>query len=285
MTITKNSGMVDQDGIRGLLVTGTVAPGTADWCDPLSALTGQDVTEENRTAFGLLLTRTKIAVYGLAYGMGHLMINPARIDPGFGIEYAVRCLDEDRITKVRRQLMDARGRTDENSVTSGEHIRGFGIEQFGEIVSKISGQITSVPLTFTRDRKRAAHLTGSDRSIKLHLANTTHGLMEDLQSIEDVCARPDPLPGLGFIAQVRPVNPKSDLAQHLDARLDAVIGGPEPNRIALAMPGECRDRFEFAEGFKVAFAGNSEMYDELDASQLVAAVRDKPKRKGWLKER
>ena len=270
------SRLVDQDGIRGLLVTGTVAPGTADWCDPLSALTGQYVTEENRTSFGLLLLRTEIAVYGLTYGMGHLMINPARIDPGFGIEFAVRCLDEDRITKVRRQLMDARGRTDENSVTSGEHIRGFGIEQFGEIVSKISGQITGVPLTFTRDRKRTAHITGSDRSVKLHLASTAHGLMEDLKSIEEVCARPDPLPGLGFIAQVRPVSPKSDLAQHLDAQLDAMIGGPEPSRIALAVPGECRDRFEFAECFKVTLAGSSEMYDELHASQFVAAVRDKP---------
>jgi len=204
------------------------------------------------------------------------MINPARIDPGFGIEFAVRCLDEERITKVRRQLMDARGRTDENSATSGEHIRGFGIEQFGEIVSKISGQITGVPLTFTRDRKRPAHITGSDRSVKLHLASTAHGLMEDLKSIEKVCARPDPLPGLGFIAQVRPVSPKSDLAQHLDAQLDAMIGGPEPSRIALAVPGECRDRFEFAECFRVTLAGNSEMCDELDAGQLVAAVRHQP---------
>src|ERR1035438_8190520 len=260
---------VDQDGIRGLLVTGTVAPGAADWCDPLSALTGHEVTEANKTAFGLLLVRTESAVYGLSYGMGHLMISPARIHPGFGIEFAVRCLDEDRITKVRRQLMDARGRTDENSVTSGEHIRGFGIEQFGEIVSRVSGQITGVPLTFTRDRKRAAHITGSDRSIKLHLASTAHGLMEDLQSIEEVCARPDPLPGLGFIAQVRPLNPKSELAQHLDERLDTEIGRPEPGRIALAVPGECRDGFEFAESFKVTLAGSSEIYDELNASQVI----------------
>ena len=267
---------VDHDGIRGLLMTGTVAPGKADWCDPLGALTGQEVAEENRTAFGLLLVRTKFAVYGLAYGMGYLMIDPARIDPGFGIEFAVRCLDEDHITKVRRQLMDARGRADENSVTSGEHIRGFGIEQFGEIVSKISGQITGVPLIFTKDRKRPAHITGSDRSVKLHLASTASGLMKDLQNIEEVCARPDPLPGLGFIAQVRPVNPKSDLALRLDVQLDAVIGGPDLSRIALAVPSECRDRFEFAECFKVTLAGSSEMYDELDAGQLIAAVRHKP---------
>jgi uncharacterized protein (TIGR04141 family) len=100
--------------------------------------------------------------------------------------------------------------------------------------------------------------------------------MEDLQSIEEVCARPDPLSGLEFIAQVRPVNPKSDLALRLDVQLDAVIGGPDLSRIALAVPGECRDRFEFAECFKVTLAGSSEMYDELDAGQLVAAVRHKP---------
>ena len=267
---------VDRDGIDGLLVTGTVAPGSASWCDLLSALTGHLVTEENRTSFGLLLIRTEAAIYGLSYGMGHLMINPARIDPGFGIEFAVRCLDEDRITKVRRQLMDARGRTDENSVTSGEHIRGFGIERYGEIVNRISGQITDVPLTFSKDHNRRAHVTSSDRSVKLHLASTTSELMDDLQSVEEVCAQPDPLPGLGFIAQVRPLKPKSDVAQHLDTRLDAVIGGPEPSRVALAVPGECRDRFEFAESFRVTLAGGSKMIDELDASELIAAVRAKP---------
>ncbi|MDP4510653.1 DUF6119 family protein [Nonomuraea turcica] len=68
-------------------------------------------SEEYRTALALLLVRTEKAVYGLTYGMGHLMIDPVRIDPGFGIEFAVRCLNEDRITKIRRQVMDARGRT------------------------------------------------------------------------------------------------------------------------------------------------------------------------------
>jgi uncharacterized protein (TIGR04141 family) len=270
------SRLVDHDGLHGLLVTGTVAPGTVAWCAPLSGLTGEEIVEENRTAFALLLVRTEAAVYGLAYGMGHLMINPARIDPGFGIEFAVRCLDEDRITKVRRQVMDARGRTDENSVTSGEHIRGFGIEQFGEIVSQISGKITGVPLTFTKDRKRPAHVTGSDRSVKLHLANTAAGLLEDLQALEEVCARPEPVPGLGFIAQVRPLNPKSDEAVELDERLDAMLGSGEPIRIALAVPGECRDQFEFAESFEVNMAGSSVTYDELDVDHLIAALKTRP---------
>jgi uncharacterized protein (TIGR04141 family) len=242
---------VDHDGICGLLVSGTIAPGQADWCDALSALTGQPVAEENRTSCALLLLRTEQAVYGLTYGMGHLMVDPVRIDPGFGIDFAVRCLHEDRITKVRRQVMDARGRTDENSATSGEHIRGFGIEQFGEIVSQISGQISDVPLTFTQDRTRPAHVTGNDRSIKVHLGSTPAALLHDLQQIEQVCARPNPLPEFEFITQVRPLSSKSEQAQRLDARLDEMLGDGEANRMALAVPSVCRDRFELAESFTV----------------------------------
>jgi uncharacterized protein (TIGR04141 family) len=135
---------VDHEGLTGLEITGTITPGTADWCRTLARLTGLSVAEENRTSMGLLLVRSTKAVYGLTFGLGHLLIDQARIDPGFGIEFAVRCLDEERITKVRRQIMDARGRMDENSATGGEHIRGFGIEQFGEIVSQISGQVEGV---------------------------------------------------------------------------------------------------------------------------------------------
>ncbi|GII96308.1 DUF6119 family protein [Sinosporangium siamense] len=264
---------VDHESISGLLITGTIAPGPADWCDPLSALSGHPIAEENQTTLALLLVRTEQAIYGLTYGMGHLMIDPAWIDPGFGIELAIRCLDADRITKVRRQVMDARGRTDENSATGGEHIRGFGIEQFGEIVSQISGQIVNVPLTFTKDRTRPAHITGNDRSVKLPLGSTPASLLHDLQRIEEVCAQPSPLPEFEFIAQVRPLPPKSEQAQRLDERLDAMLGGDEHALLALAVPSLCRDRYDFAESFKVTLRGRSQFHTELEVRQFIEAVR------------
>jgi uncharacterized protein (TIGR04141 family) len=266
---------VDEDGLRGLLVSGTIAPGPADWCEVLGVLSGHSVSEANQTALGLLVVRTDEATYGLTYGMGHLMIDPARIDPGFGIDFAIRCLSEECVTKVRRQLMDARGRTDENSATGGEHIRGFGIEQFGEIVSQISGKISGVPLTFTRDGKRTAHVTGTDRSIKIHLGSTPASLLHDIRQVEEVCARPNPLPEFEFIVQVRPLDPKSERAQRLDVCLDAMLGEADQSRIGLAVPSECRDRYEFAESFKVSIAGNVRQETELDVDDLVAAVRDR----------
>jgi uncharacterized protein (TIGR04141 family) len=267
---------VDHEGLTGLVITGTIAPGTADWCRTLSRLTGLPADEENRTSLGLLLVRTAASVYALTFGMGYLMIEPSRIDPAFGIEFAVRCLDEDRITKVRRQLMDSRGRTDENSATGGEHIRGFGIEQFGEIVSQISGQIEEVPLTFCRDRNRPAHLTGSDRSIRVHLGATPMALLHDLQRIEEVCARPEPLPGLSFIAQVRPLKTSDERITGLDERLDAMLGGRVESKVALAVPGECRDHYELAESFSVAIGGRACHLTELHLDDLLDPVQDRP---------
>ncbi|MFW6639111.1 DUF6119 family protein [Nocardiopsis algeriensis] len=267
---------VEHGPVRGLLVTGTITPGPADWCAALAELTGLEVSEENHTSFGLLLVRTEHHVYALSHGMGHLMIEPARIDPGFGIRFAVRCLDKDRITKVRRQVMDARGRSDENSVASGEHIRGFGIEEFGEIVSQVAGRISGVPLTFTGDGDRTAHITGNDRSVKLRLSQSPEGLMRDLRAVEEVCARPDPLPEFEFITQVRPLPGASDLAQRLNERLDTMLGSSNPGRVALAVPSECRERFDQAETYRVTVAGRRETVSELDADILTNAVRTRP---------
>ncbi|MEU2974436.1 DUF6119 family protein [Nocardiopsis alba] len=263
---------VHQGPLRGLLVTGTTAPGPADWCQALADLTGLAVNEENHTAFGLLIVRTEKHVYALGHGMGHLMIEPARIDPGFGIHFAVRCLEKDRVTKVRRQIMDARGRSDENSVTSGEHIRGFGIEEFGEIVSHIAGKVRGISLTYTGGDATGAHITGNDRSVKLHLGRTPEDLMNDLLAVEEVCERDDPLPEFDFITQVRPLESVSDLVRHLDARLDEMLGVGGPGRIGLAVPSECREGFDSAETFRVRIARHTRTISELDAQALLGPV-------------
>lgn len=268
-------GRVDHDGIDGFVIRGTITKGDADWCGPLGKLIGFPVAAQNQTALALLVLRTGRAVYALTFGMGHLMIDESRIDPGFGIEFAVRCLDEARISKVRRQIMDARGRTDENSATGGEHIGGFGIEQFGEIVSHISGSIADVPLTFSRDRTRAAHVTGSDRSIKLPLGTTPSTLLDDLEEIEQVCARPTLVPDLEFIAQVRPLASRSEQARRLDDRLDELLGRLGSDRLAVAVPSSCRDRFDLAESF-VLTLGDPVRVGELHLEDVVRLVVNRP---------
>ncbi|PXX68522.1 uncharacterized protein (TIGR04141 family) [Nocardia tenerifensis] len=268
----------DHDGLQGLLATGTIARGRTGWCEVAESLTGLATHEENRTAAGLLLVRTRRFVYALTYGMGHLMIDSARLDSGFGLAFAIRCLDENSITLVRHHLMDARGRTDENTATRGEHIRGFGVERFGDIVSRITGSVLDIPLTYSRDGSRSARITGSDNSIKLPLARTPAELLSDLRAIEDVCERLEPLPGFDLVARVRSLNGrgKTNLVQHLDAKLDEMLADSDAHRVALSAPNECVDYFGFADTFTVSKGAIEETVDELELDHLLAVVRDLP---------
>lgn len=46
--------------------------------------------------------------------------------------------------------------------------------------------------------------------------------------------------------------------------------------IALAVPGECRDRYELAEVFSVTIGGRAQHLTEIDVDDLLNAVRDRP---------
>ncbi|MFE3659703.1 DUF6119 family protein [Streptomyces sp. NPDC059165] len=268
----------DHGGLQGLLVTGTIARGRSAWCEVAESLTGLTAHEENRTAVGLLLVRTRRSVYALTYGMGHLMIESSRLDSGFGLEFAIRCLDENSITLVRHHLMDARGRTDENTATRGEHIRGFGIERFGDIVSKITGTVSGITLTYTQDGNRSARITGSDNSVKLPLARTPAELLSDLNAIENICDQPEPLPGFDLVARVRSLKGrgKTELVRRLDGKLDEMLANPDAPRMALSAPSECLDRFGFADTFTISKGTKTEAVEELELDHILASVRDLP---------
>ncbi|MGH3569941.1 MAG: DUF6119 family protein [Pseudonocardia sp.] len=119
--------------------------------------------------------------------------------------------------------------------------------------------------------------TGSTAKVShLHSNHSASRRTHDLRQIEEVCARPDPVPGLGFIAQIRPLKPSTEQAHRLDERLDVMLGDANAQQVALAVPGECRDRYELAESFSVGCGGRAEQVPDLDVDDLLGRVRDKP---------
>lgn len=268
---------VKVDGLPGLLVTGTVARDRADWCAVVERLTGVEVQEENRSAAGLLLVRTDQAVYAVTYGVGHHMLDPFHLDLGFGLQFATRCLDQQSILLVRRQIMDARGRTDEYATTRGEHIEDFGIERVGAIITRISGIVSNTPLTYLDGgRRRSVRVSCGDSRIQLPLATTPAEFRRDLRAIEEVCARPNPLPGLQFIDRIRSLTDKTEIVGELEGRLEELIADPATARMALSIPGECLDGFADAQTFLVKKGARSETVSDLDLKALLHFVRDQP---------
>ncbi|MGW0314006.1 DUF6119 family protein [Streptomyces flavidovirens] len=267
----------NRQDIEGLLITGGVPRDRADWCDAVESITGLDVNEGNRAAAGLVLMRTARGTYGLSYGVGQHMLDPYYRDDEFGLEFATRCLDEDGVVKVRNQIMDGRGRVDEYSVSRGERIDDFGLDRFGAVVRRICGTISGLPLTSLESgSSRQTRVECSQATIKLPLATTLDQFLSDLQTIEDVCARPDPLPQLRFVSRVHTLNNASRKAVEAQNTLEALLADPDSPRMTIGVPDACQESYSTAQAFRLRRGTRLVETDDIGVHDLLKLVKDRP---------
>ncbi|MFC6064106.1 DUF6119 family protein [Streptomyces ochraceiscleroticus] len=263
-------------GIEGLLVTGGIPRPRADWCAAAASITGLEVNEHNHSAAGLILMRTERGMYALSYGVGFHMLDPYYRDDEFGLEFATRCLDEAGVLKVRNQIMDGRGRVDEYSVARGERIDGFGLDRFGAIVRRLCGSVSRVPLTSLGPGKaQQVKVECAESTIKLPLATDPEAFLSDLRAIEDICARKDPLPELGFVARLHALDNQGRKAQEAQAVLEKLLADPGSSRLALGVPESCQEAFGSAQAFRLTKGKRSKELMDLDLPALLEFVRDK----------
>jgi uncharacterized protein (TIGR04141 family) len=267
---------VQVHGIPSLLVHGTISRGPADWSAVLQELTGAQVKEINSTAAATLLIPVGETVYALSYGMGYLLIDPQFIDPGFGLGFAVRAIDPDTIRQVTRTAMLSQPRYERSSVPAGQNIRWYGIEEYGEIVGRITGQLANVELTFNRGHKRRISVAGTD-SLKVHLATNPADLLDDLQRISGVCDQESPAQELEFIARLRALKSKDPLIPQLNTLLDELLGGGADGELALAMPLACQNVEEEHQSYRVKIGkGRFATEEDISLDTILTLTRPLP---------
>ncbi|MBB4934371.1 uncharacterized protein (TIGR04141 family) [Lipingzhangella halophila] len=207
-----------------------------EWAGTVVGLTGVQPSVANRTAAAALLLLVDGEVFALTYGLGHHLIAPGYLAPGFGLAFNLRALGPGAVRHVTHTAMDARGRTDRNSVAVDQRIDTFGIEQYGEIVTRLVGKPKDIPLTFTQGRSRTAQITGSD-SLRIHLGQHPEALVADLREILRIYREEKEDTEFGFITRVRPLKSSDPRRTELDTSLDAMLGPDGPQeRLALTVP-------------------------------------------------
>lgn len=92
--------------------------------------------------------------------------------------------------------MDARGRTDRVSVGQEQSIRGFGIEEYGAVVSRLVGKLAATGLTVSNGR--AAQISGTD-TLKIPLGLRPSDLIADVAEIGRVLTDVRPAPEFDLI--------------------------------------------------------------------------------------
>jgi uncharacterized protein (TIGR04141 family) len=112
----------DLGDVPAVLVHGAVSYGAA-WCADASATTGVPMAYTERTSGAVLLLAVDGRVYAVSYGAGHRLIRDELKDQRFGLRFAVRQLDADRIHRLVHRMPGGRGRQDSILVPGG--LSGF----------------------------------------------------------------------------------------------------------------------------------------------------------------
>jgi uncharacterized protein (TIGR04141 family) len=262
-------------GTPALLVHGDVPQAVADWCPTISGLTGDALAVGYSSAGCALLIALDEEVYALAYGtLGRFMINLDRADPGFGIGFAIRAIEPERIKRITRRVLASTGRIDRSLVPAGQHIRRYAVEGWGEIVGQLCGILNNERLTVTRGTTRAVSVAAAE-SLQIALSTDPLGLLADLREIARVCAGGTPAPELDFVAQVRPLR-TGDRTAELDQRLDELLGEEGADGVGLAVPVSQVEHEPFAESYTIKVPYRRIHRRELDLDALLECARSRP---------
>lgn len=126
---------------------------------------------------------------------------------------AIRTADGSALNSVTRTTLDYRSRTDRFSIPSGEHLRGFRVGDFGELVTRLVARARIEGLTAGEDD---LGVRGAD-ALSVRLACAPEALIADLDVIDSVLAKDAPS-DLAILEQLVAIKHQPDLIARLEGR-------------------------------------------------------------------
>ena len=229
-----------------LLVHGHMKTDRARWADRLGSLINVPFDAANQNAAAVLVIRGEGATaWAVTYGMGFHLLEQARVDPGFGQRIAIRVAHPDSLNSLTSKTMDSRAKVDRSSIPSGSQLSGFGLGDFGELVTRIvaTAEITGLTVgkTFT--------LRGAD-ALNLPLAHTPESFLADLSALEETLRKP-PLQELQILEQLVAFKKDSPEAIRLDGLLAIALLDSADTKVSVAWPHEAINENGTPEAYKL----------------------------------
>ncbi|TQM01453.1 uncharacterized protein (TIGR04141 family) [Actinoallomurus bryophytorum] len=263
-------------GVDGLLVAGVIASSSPKWLSHVQSLVDLSPDLSNNTSAAVLLVPYERYVYTLSWGFGHLIVEPGDIDPGFGLRFALRRANPEQVRALTVHTMDTLARTARTTVPGGATLDAFGMEEIGEIVSRLVGRVSSAGLTAARGSGNdAVTIRGAD-GLSIPLGREAEGLLADLRFLHTVVEHESPIAGLEHFEQTKPLRSGDPAVETLKERLaEALIPGAQ--RIALSWPAEWEEDYGEADGYFLAGLGRGwdDRPDTLELEHLLGALAER----------
>lgn len=259
-------------GEPALLVAGQFsAASEAEWCPVVREYVSTDISLHNTTASAALLVKVGEHTLALTYGQGRHFLKSEEIEQNFGLKFSLRCVDPDRIREVTRNVLDERARVDRNTTPQGAAIESFGIEEYGEIVSRIVGE-ANVALTANAHSGARVAVKGAD-ALFLPVGKSSESLFDDLVEILRVYDSANAREELAFLENLRKVKKQELVYPQLQQELAKSITEATSVRPSLAYPTNAPDDVIEARSFRVRMSGYDTVVEELSLEALTQPLR------------
>jgi uncharacterized protein (TIGR04141 family) len=260
-------------GQDGLLVSRMMSQKSeTDWSPLVRGLTGEgDFTAKNEVAAAVLVTPSDGRAFAICYGMGHLLLDQAMIEPAFGLRFAVRAADPDQVRGLTRRPLEQRAQISRQTVPGGQTLQAFGIEEYGEVISRLAAKGgADIVLTANRDKPKRISFTAGN-SLSLPLAKTAGDFLGDLDLINEVLKQSAPEP-FDRLEQLQPLGARDPRRKELASELARLLSAGDSENIRLAFPWEREEEYGEEEGFLVFANGNKGVEEELSLELILNLV-------------
>jgi uncharacterized protein (TIGR04141 family) len=249
--------------LHGLLIFGVIPNPSPKWLPHVISITGQRPDVHNDTSAAVLLLPFSGYIYGLSWGFGHLILAPSRIDPSFGLRFAIRRANPQQVRSLTIHTMDTLARTARTTVPAGATLEAFGMEEIGEVVSRLVGRISANGLSGTREGdENYLTVRGAD-GLSIPLGLEPADLLADLRYLHNVVETESPVEGLEHFEHTRPLLPGHPALEELKMQLaESLIPGSA--RISLSWPAEWEEEHGEASSYHLTNLGRGEWDDEPD---------------------
>jgi uncharacterized protein (TIGR04141 family) len=243
-----------------------------DWSPIIRGLTGEDeFTAKNEVAAAVLIIPSGEAAFAICYGMGHLLLEQAMLEPAFGLRFAIRSADPEQVRGITRRPLEQRAQINRQTVPGGQTLQAFGIEEYGEVISRLAAKAgADLILTANSGKPKRISFTAGN-SLALPLARTPRELLSDLNRINEVLGRPAPEP-FDRIEQLQPLGPRDPRRKELNAELCKLLSSGAREHLNLAFPWEREEEYGEEEGFLVYASGKKGVVDELSLDYILELV-------------
>jgi uncharacterized protein (TIGR04141 family) len=183
--------------------------------------------------------------------------------------------------------MDTLARTARTTVPGGANLQSFGMEEIGELVSRLVGRIPATGLAGARGGDNDYITVRGADGLSIPLAREPGQLLADMGYLHEVVENEQPVEGLEHFEHTKPLRPGDPVLDLLKAQMAAALVPGSP-RIALSWPNEWDEEHGEASSYALTNLGPGDWEDspeDLNLDHLILPItqRDPDRRLAALK--